>query len=78
MGINYILIFSAVLSISLAVFNILPFPALDGGRILFVIIESITRRKISEKWQTILNGAGFLILILLMIAISVRDVINLF
>lgn len=78
MGINYILIFSAVLSISLAVFNILPFPALDGGRILFVIIESIIRKKISEKWQTILNGAGFLILILLMIAISVRDVINLF
>ncbi|MEN9338360.1 MAG: hypothetical protein RI945_85 [Candidatus Parcubacteria bacterium] len=78
MGVNYILIFSAVLSISLAVFNILPFPALDGGRILFVIIESVTRRKIGEKWQTILNGAGFVILILLMIAISVRDVINLF
>jgi regulator of sigma E protease len=78
MGINYILIFSAVLSISLAVFNILPFPALDGGRIVFVIIEWISGRKITEKWQTILNGVGFAILILLMIAITIKDVMKFF
>lgn len=78
MGINYLLLFAAVLSISLAVFNILPFPALDGGRILFVLIELITRKKIPEKWQGILNGAGFSILIILMIIITVKDVVKLF
>ncbi len=78
LGFDYLLLFAAILSISLAVFNILPFPALDGGRILFVIIEWITRKKISEKWQGILNGAGFIILILLMIIVSARDVIHLF
>lgn len=78
LGIDYLLLFAAVLSISLAVFNILPFPALDGGRILFVLIEWVTRKKISEKWQGILNGAGFIILILLMVIVSARDVIHLF
>ncbi len=78
MGFNYLLLFTAVLSISLAVFNILPFPALDGGRILFVLIEWITGKKISEKWQNILNGAGFLLLILLMIFVTVKDVMKLF
>lgn len=78
MGFNYLLLFTAVLSISLAVFNILPFPALDGGRILFVLIEWISGRKISEKWQNILNGAGFLLLILLMIFVTVKDVMKLF
>ena len=78
LGFNYLLLFTAVLSISLAVFNILPFPALDGGRILFVLIEWISGRKISEKWQNILNGAGFLLLILLMIFVTVKDVMKLF
>ena len=77
-GFSYVLLFAAILSISLAIFNILPFPALDGGRILFVIIESITHKKISEKWQTILNGIGFIILILLMIVVSVRDIMKFF
>ncbi|MEI6352598.1 MAG: site-2 protease family protein [Candidatus Nomurabacteria bacterium] len=77
-GISYIFLFAAILSVSLAIFNILPFPALDGGRILFVIIESITKKKISEKWQTILNGIGFVILILLMIIVSFRDIMSLF
>lgn len=78
LGIDYLLLFAAVLSISLAVFNILPFPALDGGRILFVLIEWITNKKISEKWQGILNGVGFVILILLMVIVSARDLIHLF
>lgn len=77
-GFTYVLLLAAILSISLAIFNILPFPALDGGRILFVIIESITNRKISEKWQVILNGIGFIILILLMVIVSVKDLIKLF
>jgi len=78
LGIEYIILLAAVLSISLGVFNILPFPALDGGRILFVIIETITKRKISEKWQNILNTAGFVFLILLMIIITIKDIMKLF
>ena len=78
LGIEYIILLAAVLSISLGVFNILPFPALDGGRILFVIIETITKRKISEKWQNILNTAGFVFLILLMIMITIQDIMKLF
>ncbi|MBP9765735.1 MAG: site-2 protease family protein [Candidatus Pacebacteria bacterium] len=77
LGFDYLLLFAAILSISLAVFNILPFPALDGGRILFVLIEWVTGKKISEKWQGILNGAGFIFLILLMVVISIRDLIHL-
>ncbi|MEA4910752.1 putative zinc metalloprotease [bioreactor metagenome] len=78
LGFSYLLLFSAVLSISLAIFNILPFPALDGGRILFVLIEWISGKKIPEKWQGILNGAGFIILILLMVVVTVKDVLKLF
>ena len=77
-GFSYVLLFAAILSISLAIFNILPFPALDGGRILFVIIESVTHKKIPEKWQTMLNGVGFIILILLMVVVSVRDIMKFF
>lgn len=78
LGFNYLLLFAAVLSISLAIFNILPFPALDGGRILFVLIEWISGKKIPQKWQGILNGAGFIILILLMVVVTVKDVLKLF
>lgn len=78
MGFSYLLLFSAILSISLAIFNILPFPALDGGRILFVLIEWITRKNISKKWQNILNGGGFILLILLMIFVTIKDVVKLF
>lgn len=78
LGFDYLLTFTAVLSISLAIFNILPIPALDGGRILFVLIEWITRKKMSVKWQNILNTAGFLLLILLMILVTIKDVLKLF
>jgi len=78
MGFSYLLLFSAILSISLAIFNILPFPALDGGRILFVLNEWITRKNISKKWQNILNGGGFILLILLMIFVTIKDVVKLF
>lgn len=78
LGFNYLLLFSAVLSISLAIFNILPFPALDGGRILFVLIEWISGKRISEKWQGLLNGAGFILLIILMIVVTIKDILKLF
>ncbi len=77
-GFSYVLLLAAIISVNLAVINILPFPALDGGRILFVIIEKIIRRPLPKKFVEWTNGIGFLLLILLMIAVSIKDIIKLF
>ncbi|HRH25962.1 MAG TPA: site-2 protease family protein [Candidatus Paceibacterota bacterium] len=77
MGFAYLVSFTALISINLAVINILPFPALDGGRLLFVIIESITRRRISPTFANAVNIGGFVILLGLMLFITVNDVIKL-
>jgi regulator of sigma E protease len=77
-GFSYVLLLTALISINLAVINILPFPALDGGRILFVIIEVVIRRPLPKSFVQWANGIGFLFLILLMIIVSVKDVVKLF
>jgi regulator of sigma E protease len=77
-GLAYFLGFVAFISLNLAVINMVPFPALDGGRILFVIIETIIRRPISSKVANTINATGFLILILLMVFVTYRDIIKLF
>lgn len=64
----------AVISINLALINLLPIPALDGGRLLFVIIEWVTRRPIPESVSGALNAAGFAFLILLMVAVTASDI----
>ncbi len=76
-GFTSLLYFTAVISLNLAVINLLPFPALDGGRLLFVAIESITGRQIDPKWVLRLNATGFILLILLMIAITYNDILRL-
>lgn len=68
----------AILSLNLAILNLLPIPALDGGRIVVILIESVTKRKLSGKWLSIVYAASFALLILLMILITVHDVKNLF
>ena len=73
LGIVYLVQFTAVLSINLAIINALPFPALDGGRVLFLIIEKI-RGRASVKWERIANVVGFSLLILLIIAVSFQDI----
>ena len=77
-GLVYLLAFTAIISINLAIINLLPIPALDGGRILFVWIEAIKGSPITMKTQLIANGVGFALLILLMLVVSVNDVRNLF
>jgi regulator of sigma E protease len=76
-----ILFFAGILSLSLAVFNILPIPALDGGRILFVLLEApskwIFKKKISKTIEQTFHSFGFLFLIGLMIYVSYFDVIKL-
>lgn len=73
LGIAHILRFAAILSVNLGIINALPFPALDGGRILFIIIEKIKGSPVSQKVEQIFHTAGFAILIGLMIFVTYRD-----
>ncbi|MDP7247555.1 MAG: M50 family metallopeptidase [Candidatus Peribacteraceae bacterium] len=68
----------ALLSLSLAVLNILPFPALDGGRLVFVIAELIGRKPVNRKFELATNTVGFLFLIFLLLFITYYDVVRLF
>jgi regulator of sigma E protease len=77
-GFIYLLGFTAFISINLAVINFMPFPALDGGRIFFIIIEAIIRRPISLKILNFVNALGFMFLIGLMLYVTYFDVIKLF
>ena len=77
-GVENLFFIIAILSINLAVFNILPIPALDGGRILFVLYEAITRRSINYKLQYYMNAIGFLLLISLMLFTTYFDILKIF
>jgi regulator of sigma E protease len=68
----------ALLSLSLAILNILPFPALDGGRLLFVLIEVIRRKPANRKFEVTTNMIGFAILILLILIVTYHDILRLF
>lgn len=74
MGFVYLLQFIALLSINLAIINLLPIPAIDGGRILFIFIEKIRRKPINQKIENLIHTIGFAILILLMVVVTFRDV----
>jgi len=76
LGLVYILQFTAVLSINLAIINILPFPALDGGRIFFIIIEKLKGSPVNQKFEQIANSIGFSLLLLLMIVVTFHDFIQ--
>ena len=76
MGFIYLLQFTAFLSLNLAVLNILPFPALDGGRVLFLLIEKVRRKRNNQKIEQIVNTAGFVFLLLLMVAVTINDIIR--
>lgn len=78
LGFTYLLMFTAIISINLGVLNLIPFPALDGGRIFFVLIEAIIRRPIRPIIANSVNAAGFALLILLMVVVTYRDIAKLF
>lgn len=75
-GFTSLLMFMAFISLNLAVINLLPFPALDGGRLLFVAIEAVRRKPINPVWVGRLNLAGFALLILLMVAVTYNDILR--
>lgn len=77
-GLESILYLTAYLSINVGVLNLVPFPAFDGGRILFLIIEKISRKKIPAKIENMVNAIGFLAIIGLMIFVTFNDILRLF
>ena len=74
LGLVYILQFAALLSINLGIINALPFPALDGGRILFILVEKIKGSPISHRTEHIFHTIVFMLLILLIITLPLRAV----
>lgn len=76
-GFGNLLYVMALISINLAIINMVPIPALDGGRLLFVTIESITRRKIPQRIAQSVNTIGFVLIIGLILIVSVHDVLRL-
>ncbi len=78
LGFKYLLTITAIISINLAVINLVPFPALDGGRLLFVFVEAIMRRPLNPKVVKWSNLIGFALLMILMIAVTSHDIFKLF
>ncbi len=77
MGVTYVLQLMATLSISLAVINLLPVPALDGGHLLFLLIEAVRRKRVSLVFQERVTQAGFAMLLVLMAFLIFNDLNNL-
>lgn len=74
MGFVYLMQFTALLSINLAVINFFPFPALDGGRVLFLIIEKIKRGPVRRELEGMIHNIGFILLMVLVVVVTFRDV----
>ena len=73
-GFSQILYFILSLSLSLSIINILPFPALDGGRVLFLLFEKIKGKHLNQKFEVISNFVGFLLLMALVVAVTFKDI----
>lgn len=77
-GFQSIMYLTAYLAMNVGVINLLPFPAFDGGRVLFLIIEKARRKPIKAKTEAIVNSIGFGLLMLLMIYVTFNDILRLF
>lgn len=77
-GFAYLMSFAALISVNLAVINLLPFPALDGGRLFFLLIEKIKGSRMNAKFANMANMIGFFVLITLMVVVTFHDVFKLF
>ena len=69
---------TGLLSLNLAIVNILPFPALDGGRLLFVVIEVLTGKKIKAHWERYVHQIGMIILLALIVLVTLNDLVRIF
>ncbi len=77
-GFSSILYLFTLITMNLGVFNLLPLPALDGGRLIFLIIEGICRKPVKKEIEQTINTVGIMILMALMLFITVKDIFNLF
>ena len=77
-GLSSLLMMIALISINLGVMNLLPFPALDGGRILLLAVEAIRRKPLNPKFEMAINGIGLIILMGLMCVVTLKDIMGLF
>lgn len=76
-GLDTVIYIMALISINIGVFNLLPIPALDGGRLFFIIIEAIRRKPIPAKYEGYIHAAGLALLLLFMVVITFNDIKNL-
>lgn len=76
MGFAYLIQFAAILSINLAIINFIPFPALDGGRALFVVVEKLRGKPVSATAETIAHNIGFALLMILILGVTFKDVVG--
>ncbi len=77
-GFSYLMQFVAMISINLAILNIAPLPALDGGRAFFLLIEKVKGRPMNKKLETAINSIGFALLITLMVYVTIKDIAKFF
>lgn len=77
-GFQNIMYLTAYLSMNVGVINLLPFPAFDGGRVLFLIIEKLRRKPVPAKTEAMVNSIGFILLMLLMVYVTFNDILRLF
>lgn len=78
MGLSSFLMLAAFITINLGVFNLLPIPALDGGRLLFLLIEAVRGKPVSPKYEGYVHALGFVVLFGLMIVVTFNDIVRLF
>ncbi len=76
-GLASLLMMTGFITVNLGVFNLLPLPALDGGRLIFLILEMIRRRPVSPKYEGYVHTAGLLLLMTLMVAVTYQDILRL-
>lgn len=74
LGFTYLLNFTALLSLNLAIINILPIPALDGGRLLFLVINKFKRKPLNPRHEQLAHTIGFALLMLLVVFVTVKDI----
>jgi regulator of sigma E protease len=75
-GAEYYIPFMALISVALGLFNLLPFPALDGGRLVFLGFELVTRRRANEKVEAIVHTVGIIFLLGVIVLVTFRDVMS--
>lgn len=69
---------AVLLSVNLGIMNMLPFPALDGGRLLFLLVEAVIRKPVPQKFEAVVHGAGIIILLLLSVFVLINDITKFF